>query len=179
MTPDHQQTIEDVLQLSYARANELNNSLNIPFGKNPPRYTREMLWESPLGRDLVAIAHYVEGYPASGDIPFLLGRIFRTLFGYTLSQTGFRLPHKFHKTKLGELLFDAFARYHPATAWMRTSEVQKLFGVKRQTVYDWAEEGKLIPYFVKGTQMFLRSQVEQFHAAWLQRKSRHTVATHL
>lgn len=170
MTPDHQQTIEQTLQLVYARAIELNTLLNVPLVKNPSPYTREIMWNSPLGRDLAAVAHYVEGYQAQEDIPLLLGRIARALFGHTLSQQGFRLPHKFHKTKLGELLFAAFACYYPATAWMRTSEVQKLFGVKRQTIYDWAEEGKLSPYFVKGTQMFLRSQVEQFHTTWLHQK---------
>ncbi len=79
-------------------------------------------------------------------------------------------------------MFDAFARYHPASAWMRTSEVQKLFGVQRQTIYDWAEEERLTAFFVKGTQMFLRSQVEQFHAIWMhqkQQKAQHNVVTQL
>ena len=51
MTPDHQHTIEETLQFAYARATELNTLLNIPFGKNPACYTRELMWESSLGRD--------------------------------------------------------------------------------------------------------------------------------
>jgi excisionase family DNA binding protein len=170
MTPDHQHTIEEALQLAYTRTLEWNQNLAIPTGKNPPPYTREILLNSPLCRDLVTVASYVEGYQSQEDITVVLTRIARALFGHTLSQTGFRLPHKFHKTKLGELMFDAFARYYPPSAWMRTSEVQKLFGVQRQTIYDWAEEEKLTAFFVKGTQMFLRSQVEQFHATWLHQK---------
>lgn len=182
MTPDHQQTIEETLQLAYMRAVEWNKNLAIPTGKNPPPYTREMLWNSPLGRDLVTVASYVEGYQSPEDIIVVLARIARALFGHTLSQNGWRLPHKFHKTKLGELVFDAFARYYPPSAWMRTSEVQKLFGVKRQTIYDWAEEEKLTAFFVKGTQMFLRHQVEQFHTTWLrqkQQKAQRKVVTQL
>ncbi len=67
MTPDHQQTIETTLQLAYARALEWNKNLAIPPGKNPPQYTHEMLWNSPLGRDLVTVAGYVEGYSSSED----------------------------------------------------------------------------------------------------------------
>ena len=180
MTPDHQQTIEEVLQFAYARAVEWNNMLTIPFGKNPPRYTHEMLWNSPLARDLTAIAAYTEGHKPSEDITLILTRVARTLFGHTLNQTGFRLPHKFHKTKLGELMFTAFARYFPSKAWMTTAEVQRLFQVKRQTVYDWAEEGKLVAYFVEGKQVYLRQQVEQFHSTWAkqkQQKSQHLAMT--
>lgn len=170
MTPDHQQTIEDILQFAYARTIEWNNIMAIPMGKNPPKYTHDMLWNSTLGHDLTAIANYIEGYPSSEDITILLARIGRALFGHTLNQTGFRLPHKFHQTALGKMMFEAFARYFPATAWMTTAQVQKLFQVKRQTVYDWAEEGRLAPYFVDGKQVYLQQQVETFHAAWVKQK---------
>lgn len=170
MTPDHQQTIENALQGAYARTIEWNNSMDIPQGKNPPQYTHEMLWACPLGRDLQAIANYVEGYPAPENITTILTRVARTLFGNTLSRTGYRLPLKFHHTTLGIMLFAAFERYFPANAWMTTAEVQKLFGVKRQTVYDWAEEGKIAPYYVGGKQTYLRQHIEQFHATWSQQK---------
>ncbi len=172
MTPDHQQAIENTLQLTYARTTELHNMLNIPLGKNPPRYTREMMWDSPLGHDLQAVANYVEGYQVQEDITTTLQRVARTLFGHTLNQQGFRLPLQFHKTPLGKMMFLAFERYFPATAWMTTAEVQKLFQVKRQTVYDWAEEGKVAPYYVGGKQVYLRSQIEKYHAAWMQQKQR-------
>ncbi len=173
MTPDHQQLIENTLQLAYARTTELQNILAIPQGKNPPTYTREMLWDSPLARDLIAIANYTEGYapPADQeDIPALINRTARALFGNTLSQRSFRLPHKFHKTPLGELFYAAFARCFPASAWMTTAEVQKLFRVKRQTIYDWAEESKITAYFVAGKQVYLRQHIEKYHAAWKQQK---------
>lgn len=124
-----------------------------------------MMWNSPLGRDLVAIAHYVEGYPPPQEgIPALLNRTARLLFGHTLN------PQGFQKQPLGELFYAAFARYIPKEQLMRTHEVQKLFGVKRQTVYDWAEDDTLVPYYVNGTMMFARPQVEQFHARWLRKK---------
>jgi hypothetical protein len=169
MTPDHEQLVESTLQLAYARTGEWMKNLAIPLGKNPPIYTRAMMWSSPLGQDLQAIANYVEGYPVE-EIAEIISRATRVLFGQTLSSTDIRLPHNFHKTPLGQLLYDAYARYYPADAWMRTSEVQKLFGVKRQSVYDWAEEGKLVAYHVKGTQMFLRKHVERFHGRWLAQK---------
>jgi hypothetical protein len=173
LTPDHQQTIENVLQAAYARTIEWNNSMAIPQGKNPPQYTHDMLWASPLGRDLQAIANYVEGYPAPPeDITLIVGRVARALFGHTLAPQGFRLPHLFHKTPLGAMMFEAFARYFPADAWMTTAEVQRLFSVKRQTIYDWAEEQKLASYYVKGKQVYLRSQVEKTHTAWMQQKQR-------
>jgi excisionase family DNA binding protein len=170
MTPDHQKTIEDTLQAAYARAIEWNNSMAIPQGKNPPQYTYEMLWACPLGHDLQAIAQYVEGYPVPEDITIILSRVVRALFGNTLSRTSFHLPLKFHRTPLGIMLFAAFERYFPASAWMTTAEVQKLFGVKRQTVYDWAEEGKLAPYYVGGKQVYLRQAVGQLHATRRQQK---------
>ncbi len=170
MTPDHQQMIERTLQFAYARAIEMNTSMAIPQGKNPPQYTAEMMWASPLGRDLTTIANYVEGYQIQEDATIVIGHIMRTLFGHTLSQKGYRPPRQFQKSPLGEMIFAAFTRYYPAEVWMRTSEVVKLYGVKRQTVYDWAEEGKLPAYYVKGTQMFHRKQVEKHHAEWLERK---------
>lgn len=163
MTPDHQQTIENTLQLAYARTFELSNALAIPQGKKPIQYTRDMLWSCPLARDLQAIAAYIEGYQVQEDITITLQRIARTLFGHTLSQQGFRLPPKFQHTPLGKMMFAAFERYFPPNAWMTTAEVQKLFQVKRQTVYDWAEEGKLTAYFVNGRQVYLRQQVEKLY----------------
>ena len=162
MTPDHQQTIEDTLQLAYARTVEWNTIMAVPQGKNPPKYTHDMLWNSTLGRDLTALAKYIEGYSSSEDIAIPINRINRALFGYTLKQTGFRLPHKFHQTPLGKMMFEAFARYYPATVWMTTAQVQKLLQVKRQTVYDWAEEGKLVAYFVNEKQVYHRQQIEKF-----------------
>lgn len=172
MTPDHQRTIEATLQSAYARAIEWSRQMAIPLGKNPPQYTYEMLWASPLARDLTTIAAYVEGHPTQEDIPAILTRVCRILFGQTLNQTGFRLPHRFHRTPLGEMMFEAFARYFPSSAWMTTAQVQKLFGIKRQTVYDWAEEEKIVPYYVGGKQVYLRQQIEKFHATWMQQKQR-------
>ena len=171
MTPDYGQLIANTLQLAHGRTVEWLGSMAIPLGKNPPTYTPEMMWNSPLGRDLVAIAHYVEGYPPPQEgIPALLNRTARSLFGHTLSPQGFRLPKDFHKQPLGQFFYAAFARFIPKEQLMRTHEVQKLFGVKRQTIYDWVEDDTLVPYFVNGTMMFARPQVEQFHTRWLRKK---------
>jgi Helix-turn-helix domain len=177
MTPDHQKLIEDTLQLAYARAIEWQHGMAIPMGKNPPPYTTEMLWSCPLAHDLAAIANYVEGYAPTEDITAILARIARTLFGQTLSKTTIRLPHTFHQTPLGEMMFAAFARYFPSNAWMSTAEVQRLFQIKRQTVYDWAEEDKLAAYWVNGKQVYLRQQIETYHARWLRRKQRKGMST--
>ena len=74
MTPDHEQLVERTLQLAYARTGEWMKSLAIPLGKNPPIYTRAMMWSSPLGQDLQAIANSVEGYPVEGIWQGLLPR---------------------------------------------------------------------------------------------------------
>jgi hypothetical protein len=170
MTPDHAQLVEATLQSAYARTIEWHNNLAIPLGKNPPQYTHEMLWNCPLARDLSALVNYVEGYEVQKDITLVLMRLARALFGHTLEKQGYRLPRNFQKTALGELMYEAFARYFPPDAWMKTSEVVKLFGVKRQTVYDWAEEGQLAPYYVKGTQVFLRKDIMRYHERWLRKK---------
>jgi excisionase family DNA binding protein len=171
MTPDHQQLIENTLQLAYARSLAWLGSMAIPQGTNPPVYTQGMMWNSPLGQDLQAIANSVEGYPVE-DVGESLTRVSRILFGQTLDASDIRLPRDFHKTPLGQLLNDAYTRRYPADAWMRTSEVQKLFGVKRQTIYDWAEEGKLTAYHIKGTQMFRRKHVLRFHELWFKQKQK-------
>jgi excisionase family DNA binding protein len=170
ITPDHQQTIENTLQSAYARTIEWNNTMAIPLGKNPPQYTHEMLWNCPLARDLTSIAQYIEGYPVAEEITLTVGRVARALFGNTLSRTSIHIPDKFHRTPLGIMLFAAFERYFPSTAWMTTADVQKLLNVKRQTVYDWAEEGKLAAYFVAGKQVYLRQEVEKFQALRKQHK---------
>lgn len=171
MTPDHEQLIVNTLQIAHGRAIEWLVGMAIPLGKTPPAYTPEMMWNSPLGRDLVAIAHYVEGYSSPQEgIVTVLNRTTRLLFGHTLNPQGARRPKDFHKQPLGQLFYAAFARFIPKEQLMRTHEVQKLFGVKRQTVYDWAEDDILIPYYIDGTMMFVRSQVEQFHARWLRKK---------
>jgi len=170
MTPDHSQLIQETLQLATNRANEWISRMAIPAGKNPPQYTADMMWNSPLGRDLQLIVNYVEGYQVPEDVTLALTRSCRTLFGHTLAPQGYRLPHKFYKTPLGELMYAAFARYFPPDAWMRTSEVVKLFGIKRQTVYDWVEEGKLVAYYIKGTQMFLRKDIMRYHERWRRKK---------
>src|SRR5450432_2909692 len=122
MTPDHEQLVESTLQLAYARTGEWMKNLAIPVGTNPPVYTKGMMWSSPLGQDLQAIANYVEGYPAP-EIAEIISRATRILFGQTLDASNIRLPRDFHKTPLGQLLNDAYTRQYPADAWMRTSEV--------------------------------------------------------
>jgi excisionase family DNA binding protein len=171
MTPDHQKTIERTLQSAYARTTELITSMAVPPGRNPPAYTTEMMWNSPLGKDLTAIANYVEGYQVQEDITIIVQRTVRALFGDTLNQKTSRLPRQFHKSPLGEMMYAAYARYFPPDAWMRTAEVVRLYGVKRQTIYDWVEEGKLAAYYANGIQVFLRKQIEKQHAAWLKHKN--------
>jgi predicted site-specific integrase-resolvase len=39
--------------------------------------------------------------------------------------------------------------------------VQRVFGIKRQTVYDWVDEAKLTAYYIRGKQMFYRPDIEK------------------
>ena len=81
-------------------------------------------------------------------------------YGYTLNLKGYKLLKDWQKTPLGELIGEAYTRMIPAKDLMGTAEVQRVFKVKRQTIYDWVDEGKLVAYYIHGKQMFYRPYIQ-------------------
>lgn len=162
MTPGHRQLVDTLLHAVANRTIELITSLNYPLGKNPPQPTIEVARQSQLGRDLEMIVAYVEGHTLdSKEVDTAIQRVLRIAYGYTLNQKGYKLLKDWQKTPLGELIGEAYTRMIPGKDLMGTAEVQRVFGVKRQTVYDWVDEGKLVAYYIHGKQMFYRPSIQK------------------
>jgi hypothetical protein len=160
MTPAHRTLVDSTLVAVHNRATELINAVGYALGKNPPEPTIESARQSPLGRDLEMIVAYVEGHSIDGkEIDAAIQRVLRIIYGYTLNLKGYKLLKDWQKTPLGELIGEAYTRLFPPKDLMGTAEVQRAFGVKRQTVYDWVDEGRLTAYYIHGKQMFYRPQI--------------------
>lgn len=162
MTPAHRSLVDTTLVAVHNRAVELVNVTNYPLGKNPAQPTIESARESPLGRDLELIVHYVEGHKIEGnEVNTAIQRVLRIIYGYTLHQKGYNLLKDWQKTPVGELIGEAHTRMIPPKDLMGTADVQRVFGIKRQTVYDWVDEAKLTAYYIRGKQMFYRPDIEK------------------
>jgi hypothetical protein len=159
MTPVHQKIIDETLIAAYTRMAEQISALAYPAAKEE-QYNQEHLSHSQLARDLMLIAHYVEGYQVEEDPQQAIERVCRVLFG-RVGTVGYVLPKKFHKTTLGELIYAAYELLIPKDQLVTTDVARKAFGVERQSIYDWVEEGKLTPYYIKGKQMFYRAHIQQ------------------
>ena len=172
MIPIHQRIVDDTLHAAYALMTEHINALGYPVAKEK-QFNQEHLNNSQLACDLTLIAHYVEGYQVEENPQQAIERVCRVLFGCVGTSSGYVLPKKFHQTKLGELIYAAYELLIPKDQLMTTDAVKKALSVERQTVYDWVEEGKLTPYYVKGKQMFYRPHIQkeaQRRAEMLRRK---------
>ena len=113
MIPKHQQIVDDTLARMHARVNELIHHCLPASGKRPAAPTREHLRETPLGQHLTAIAHYAEGYayPFEKDVRTSAGLVARCLYGDPLAAQGFRLPQKWQRSELGNLVHAAMLRF--------------------------------------------------------------------
>lgn len=161
MTPAHRKLVNSTLVAIHNRATELINAVNYQLGKNPPERTIEASRLSHLGHDLELIVAYVEGHQVEvSEVDPAIQRVLRIIYGYTLNLKGYHLLTGWQKTPLGELIGKAYTRMIPPKDLMGTAEVQRAFGVKRQTVYDWVDEGKLIAYYIHGKQMFYRPHIQ-------------------
>ena len=161
MTPAHRTLVDSTLVAVHNRAVELINATNYPIGKNPAQPTIEVARQSPLGRDLEMIVAYVEGHQIEGtEVDAAIQRVLRIIYGYMLNLKGYKLLKDWQKTPLGELIGEAYTRMIPAKDLMGTAEVQRVFKVKRQTIYDWVDEGKLTAYYIHGKQMFYRPHIQ-------------------
>ena len=161
ITPTHEQLIESVLQLVFARFNELAVALGIEPART---VTHEQVQAAKLAKELRIIARYAEGYDmGDGDIMGNIRSVGRILYPKPMARKGFQFPSDFHTTPLGELVHAALVRAYPRETRMGVGEVTKLLGVSRQTVHGWAEDAILTPIYEKGQLTFTRKQVEYFH----------------
>lgn len=161
ITPAHEQLIENVLQLVFARYNELAVALGIEPART---VTHEQVQAATLAKELRIIARYVEGYDlGNGDIMGNIRAVARILYPKPMAKKGFRFPPDFHTTPVGELVHAALVHAYPRETRMGVGEVMKLLGVSRQTVHGWAEDAVLTPIYEKGQLTFTRKQVEHFH----------------
>src|SRR6266516_5944272 len=166
MTPTHQRILDDLLRKTYQRTVELATATNFPVGKRTEEQTIERLRERSLGQHLAAIFNYAEGhdYPYEGDVRTSAGIITRYLFGDTLSPQRYRLPSKFHRTPLGKEVHAALARFfveqRPGQL-MSMQQMREHFGVKRQTVHQWIEDGLIFAVYIENPTHFYRKDVER------------------
>jgi hypothetical protein len=108
------------------------------------------------------IVAYVEGHQTDEkEVGSAIQRVLRIIYGYTLNLKGYKLLKDWQKTPLGELIGEAHTLMIPAKDLMGTAEVQRVFAVKRQTVYDWVDDGKLVAYYIHGKQMFYRPYIQR------------------
>jgi len=115
------------------------------------------LRESPLGVHLAAVAHYLER-----DLRTSLTFIARCLYSDPLSTSGFCLPLKWQHTPLGKRchtdLLRFFEEERPARL-LTVTDMRKRFGVKRQTVHQWIEDGLIFAVYRSDTPLFYRNDV--------------------
>jgi hypothetical protein len=108
---------------------------------------------------LAAVAHYLEG-----DLHTSLTYIARYLYSDPLSISGFCLPFKWQCTPLGKrchtdlLLF--FEEERPGRL-LTVIDMRKRFGVKRQTVHQWIEDGLIFAVYRGDTLLFSRNDVNR------------------
>ena len=162
ITPAHEQLIESVLQLVFARFNELAVALGIEPAHTI--VTQEQVQAATLAKELRILVRYAEGYNmGDGDIMGNIRVVGRILYPKPMARKGFQFPSHFHTTPVGELVHTALVRAYPRETRMGVGEVTKLLGVSRQTVHGWAEDAILTPIYEKGQLTFTRKQVEHFH----------------
>ncbi len=164
MTPIHQQIIDTILEHMHHRVQELIHNCQ-PAGKTHlAEPTREQLRQTVLGQHLAAIAHYVEGYPYpfEGDVRASAGFVARCLYGDPLAVQGFRLPPKWQRTELGSLVHAAMLRFYEEERpgqLLTVTQMRKLFGVSRQTVHQWIEDGVIFAVYRGDTPLFSQKDV--------------------
>lgn len=173
ITPNHQQLIDDVLQLVLAHVNELAPAIGYSA---PQPLPLDQMRTSLLAKELRVIARYSEGYDlGTGSILPIIQHVARLLYPKPMSTSGNHLPPNFHQSSLGEMVNDALARYFPREHRMTVGEVTKLLDVTRQTIHDWANDDTLMPIYDRGTLTFQRKQVEDLQRRRAARKKSRNV----
>jgi hypothetical protein len=106
----------------------------------------------------------VEGYPYpfEGDVRASAGVVARCLYGDPLAPQGFRLPPKWQRTELGSLIHAAMLRFYEEERpgqLLTVTQMRKLFGVTRQTVHQWIEDGVIFAVYRGDTPLFYQKEV--------------------
>ena len=161
MTPTHQRLIDKLLSQIASRTQELLAGMGLRLTREPPI---EELRASPLGQHLANLAHYAEGYSASGDIRESAQYVGRHFFGDPLHRQTFKLPEKFHRTELGALINEAMVRFYEEERpgqLLTMEEMRVLFNVKRQAVHQWIKDGLIVPVYIDNASRFYRKDVER------------------
>ena len=151
MTPTHTKLVDDLLQQFLDRTIEHTEACGFLMEHPPSPVT---LRRSPIGQHLIAIVDYGEGHPYRldhEDVRASIAVVKRAFFGDPTSK-GFRLPPKFHLTPLGDLINDALLRFYLEQGpgqLLAIGVLRERFGVKRQTVHLWIEQGLITPAYLK------------------------------
>jgi hypothetical protein len=164
MTPIHQQLVDEILERMHQRVQELIHACQPAGQTKGASPTSEQLRQTVLGQHLAAIAHYVEGYPYpfEGDVRASAGFVARCLYGDPLASQGFRLPAKWQRTELGSLVHAALLRFYEEERpgqLLTVTQMRKLFGVTRQTVHQWIEDGVIFAVYRGDTPLFYQKDV--------------------
>jgi hypothetical protein len=131
ITPNHQQIIDEALQLVLARLQEL--APTIAYGM-PPTLSLDQLRQGSLAKELRIIARYAEGYDlGQSDIRPTIRSVARILYPVPMSTSGFQFPPDFPKTPLGEMIHAALARHYPRNERMTVGEVTRLLAYQCET----------------------------------------------
>lgn len=165
MTPNHQQIVDAILTAMQRRVSEL--VAHCQQGTMLPEQPLAHLRSSPLGEHLAAIAHYIEGYTYlyEGDVRASVTFLARCLYGDPLAAQGFRLPPKWQRGALGKLVHASLLRFYEEERpgqLLTVTEMRQLFGVRRQTVHQWIEDGLLFAVYRGDTPLFYQKDVTRF-----------------
>ncbi len=178
MTPEHEKIVDSMLQSFAGKAMEHMQYL----GQKVPSLVLEQLREGPLGQDLTNIAYLAEGYPAEGNIDEMIQRVLRHCFGPMIqfsTNTTLRLPKGWQKTPFGLMVGNAYRRLIPAKDRMTTAQASRALGVKRQTLYDWVEEGQIRAFYIHEKQMFYRPSIQKLVEQRQKQQSRDRIVEQL
>jgi hypothetical protein len=168
MTPNHQQIVDAVLTAMQRRVHEL--VADCQRGTMLSEQPLASLRDSPLGGHLAAIAHYAEGYayPYEGDVRASVSFLARCLYGDSLAARGFRLPPKWQRSPVGQVVHAALLRFYEQERpgqLLTVTDMRKLFGVRRQTVHQWIDDGLLFAVYRGDTPLFYQKDVTRFQQA--------------
>ena len=81
---------------------------------------------------------------------------------------GFRLPAKWQRSTLGKLVHAALLRFYEEERpgqLLTVREMRQLFGVRRQTVHQWVDDGLLFAIYRGETPLFYQKDVTRFQQA--------------
>lgn len=170
MTPDHQKLIDSLLHQAHAYVQRIVEQTDYPLGRRPDEQTIERLRASEIGQHLAALANYAEGYPYpfQEDVRVSADIVARSLLRCPLDAVNsYRIPHRFYRTPLGQLLNTCMLRFYQEErpgSLLTMGQLREQFGVTRQTVHQWIDEGTFFALYIDGETRFYKKDMEQLTA---------------